>query len=278
MDNPIEGWIIRGLLGGVTIYWKVSGYMHPPGELVVTPYRIENRRVDPGHKPFGAGVRYMPCIGRPVNVERRGAGVEVDPSHILKLRLGDLKVARPHIVELLEILNPEWAGLTGSWAIFQESKHSDVDLLAYQGDGWDIYKALEDLKDEGLVTHCPGRYHANVKRIHGHQLLDACYKGQRYTLRILETIEARECTGYTVPHGWIHARITIEEPLAPHRVPALYRATIEGMGRVVLETWHTRYQEIAPAIYVARIHLFYTPNGVRASPDLGGWIKACTAP
>ena len=278
MSSPVEGWIVRGLLGGVTIYWKVSGYTHPPGELIVTPYRIQGRRVDPSHRPPGASPRYMPCIGRTVHLEKTGSGVTVDPSHILRLRMRDLAEARPRVAELLETINPEWAGLTGSWATLHETPQSDVDILAYHGDGWRIYKALEDLKEEGRITPCPGKHKAAVPRIHGYQLLDACYRGERYTIRILETLQARGCTGYTTPLGWITARITIEEATAPHRVPALYQASIEGVGRLILETWHTRYQEIKPGIYKAKLQLFHTPKGARASPDLGGWIRQCTAP
>ncbi len=263
--TPIEGWIA----GWHGIYWKISGYMHPETGLVAVPYRGKNRLEPTTDIPWQPK-HYISCIGRKVYTIPRHANL-INPYRVLKLRLNDLKDKRPGIVDLLDVLSPEWAGLTGSWAVWSESESSDVDLLVY---GKDVYKTLIDLQREGRIRWCPGKHNLRLPRLHGIQLLDACYLGNKYTIRILKTLDEMECNGYIrIPIAALTSPAEIN-PVRPYTVPATYIIHLEGVGRAVMETWHTRYQELAPGRYIVKYTLFYEIPGDRliASPDLGGWI------
>lgn len=273
MNRPVEGWILHQAWGGIVVYWKVSGYMHPEARAVAVPYRVGKTRTSPRAAIPGLNTEYYYCVGRRSYLVDLNRVTWISPDRLLKYRMEDLRARRPGIVELLQTLNPEWKGLTGSWATLHESVGSDVDLLIYHKDGWSIYNALADLLDEKKISGCPGRHQVDLPRIHGYQLLDACYKGERYTIRILKTLEPQACKWMITPIGWMTTVLEIVDPVAPHTVPAAYRAREPRLGDVILETWHTRYQEMSPGLYEARLQVFEAPHGTIVSPDLGGWIR-----
>ncbi|MFN4046530.1 MAG: hypothetical protein ACK4H7_04240, partial [Acidilobaceae archaeon] len=198
LENAIEGWIVRVSLGYLEETWTVRGYKHPEGALIATPYMRGSRRVkayDLAEAPSWL-LEFTPCIGREAPViPERIVTMALDPGESFKVRRGDIS---GEVLELIDHLNPEWVGLTGSWAIAGERKDSDVDLLVY-GDHRDIYATLRDLREEGAIRACNviERY-GKVKdmmdwrlysKLSTLKLLDSCFKGAPYTLRVLRTLE-----------------------------------------------------------------------------------------
>lgn len=269
----IDGWIVkyRDLS-----YWVIKGYSQPPNSLVAIPYRTsEGKRVNvEDYRLFTPPwlIRWVKCIGREAPLLSLGDIIQVyDPFIAYKLRAKDLPDA---IRELIDYLNPEIVGLTGSWLLGFEREDSDVDLLIYGGS--EIYLALADLAAEGAITDCIQR--ARLPRIYGFTLTDACFKGAKYTLRILRRLTSEDCKKTLIPLEKYVGPIRIIESSKSYKVPAEYTIILERTGlEAIMETWHTRYMELAPGRYCARLSLRIdtTENVIVASPDLEGAINVC---
>ncbi|BAN90683.1 hypothetical protein [Aeropyrum camini] len=275
----VEGWIVEAP-GSPAEYWIVKGYEHPPGKVVAAPYRRGGKRLDPRsieQAPLWT-IEHFPCRGGPVPMLSLDAASSkpVNPWRVLELRYPDL----PHpIKHLLEEVNPELAGLTGSWAVFAEDRGSDVDLIVY-GDPDEIYLALKYLKSRGAIVrhkHKRSEYPLDSAR-----LLDSCIKngGETacYTLRILRYTTPRECSKRLTPLGLYAGPLEItgeQEALDSILVPARYRAVLLKLGLpAVVETWRTSYQELKPGVYAGVLEVFADQNGaITASPDLKGHLK-----
>ncbi len=265
----IDGWVVRAVWAGIEAYWVVKGYEHPDWGVVVVPYRVLGKRYPTKPDPviFPGLEVYLDCMGRAVPVmPYKRVTTFIDPIYALKLRLNDLPEA---IKELVEQVGAE--GLTGSWAVMNETPQSDVDLLSFNKES---YKALRDLALEGSLSHCPR------KPKWGHQppprksVLDACYKGVPFTLRILRMREKIPCS----TRRWLvkrySGRIEIRDIGEGFLTPARYEAFIPGLGSLILETWHTRYYEWPPGIYDVNLVIYYVEGeGYVASPDLYGRME-----
>ncbi len=284
LEHAIEGWMVRVSLGYLEETWTVRGYTHPDGALIATPYMRGSKRVkayDLAEVPSWL-LEFIPCIGREApRISERVVTMVLDPEGSFKVRKGDIN---GEVLELLDYLDPEWVGLTGSWAIAGEREDSDVDLLVY-GDHSNIYATLRDLRDEGSIRAC------NVEKKYGKigdmmswrlylklstlKLLDSCFKGAPYTLRVLRTLEREQCRGALIPLGYYKATVKILDTSEAHLTPARYEAEIEGFGGVTIETWHTRYMELPRGIYKAllRLTLNTKTGAIIASPDMTGWIE-----
>ncbi|GBF08504.1 hypothetical protein apy_02290 [Aeropyrum pernix] len=275
----VEGWIVE-VPGSPAEYWVVKGYEHPPGKVVATPYRRGWRRLDPRsikQAPIWT-LGYFPCRGGPAPMLSLEAAIAkpVNPWSALEIRYRDL----PHPIRvLLEEVNPELAGLTGSWAVFAEDGGSDVDLLIY-GDPSEIYTALESLASRGVIK--PHRHERSHYPLHGVRLLDSCIKyggvTSCYTLRILRYTSPRECSRRLTAIGRYTGPIEIigeQEPLDSILVPARYRSVLLRLRvEAVVETWRTSYQELKPGVYEGDLELFVDQHGgITASPDLDGKLK-----
>ncbi len=267
---PFEGWLVR-LIDEV---WLVRGYEHPPGRLIVAPYR---------HGTSRYGTRqvlrpeFLECTGRTVLTIRRGEGQLIDPSEALRRASIPLQVR-----ELIDVIDPDWSGLTGSYAIGLQRPDSDVDILVFSPKPHAIYKALGDLKERGLIADCRQdlRYakerdsftYEEFLALHPLKLLDSCYKGVPYTLRILRLIDERPCESRFTPLGWIRVvgRVMGTES---YLTPAVYE--VEGDFRLYLMTWRTRYQELPRGKYL--ISGLLQRDEVKGSlyvvPDLGGYVR-----
>ena len=280
----IEGWIVRTTVNGVEESWLVKGYSHPEEGLVAVPYRRGGLRLEPFqyhvHAPNWT-LKHVKCTGRTVPVLEwdRITGV-VDPETILRVRLFELPES---IRSLLDVLNPDWAGLTGSWAVYVETPDSDVDLLVY-GEG--VYKALEDLGEEGLISQCRRgkwwhslhpEYRSGLGGELQQRLLDSCIRGYPYTIRILRRTTPAPCSENITYLGKIEGPIEISTGWESHLTPARYRVRILGLDsstEAILETWHTRYMELPGGLYRARLSLFLDSNGrLIVSPDIDGSLE-----
>ncbi len=275
--KPIEGWIVRTIYNGVPVYWKISGYRHYGRYRVAIPYRYGSRRIPPeqyDRLPL-PGLTHLECIGRKAYLVDVKHATIYSPEAVLKQRIRDLGSKGKVVNLLLESGVVEWIGLTGSWALFMETMESDIDLLVYTRSPDKLYKILYEEALDGGISPCRGRYNTGLSYIHGFRLLDACYKGIKYTLRLLIRLEDEDCCCKTIYRvGSIRGSMEILYAISPYTVPATYAVYIRGLGRVILETWHSRYQELSPGAYKASLDVFYDKSrGIIVSPDLGGSIE-----
>lgn len=251
------------------LFWLVKGYEHPEGSVVAVPYRTPwGTRLDPaGYRrlaPIIQGrIRFLPCMGReaPV-VEVREIVWVPDPSAALKLSRLPSRIA-----SLLEALDPEWAGLTGSRLLGAEVGVSDYDILVYPRDAASAVDALLRFWRRGLSEPCTRRGGRSSP-------LDACAGGTGYTIRMLRTLEPLPCRGVRPFLGWWSGFLEIVDAgVESFLVPARYRARALGLGEIVLETWRTRFQALPKGCYQARIELFLEGDSILGTPDLGGMLS-----
>jgi len=269
---PFEGWLLRDAVSGS--YWVVKGYEHPSDRLIVVPYRAS---------AGGPAVpEYLPCIGRTALTVRRDLVDAIDP--VRALRSASLP---GEVHELLDRLGSQWAGLTGSYAINAQGPTSDVDLLVYSERAADLYGALRDLRADGLIGECNQeiRYlkekdsfaRSEFLLLHPLKLLDSCYKGVPYTLRILRAAEERPCSSRFTSLGFVTLRGSLKG-LEPYMTPARYVLSSSGVGEVYLLSWRTRYQELPDGVYLVRGLLQRDENmgSLYLVPDLGGYVRPVT--
>lgn len=263
----------------------VSGYTHPEGGLVVSPYLHLDRRVKTyDYRFFEPLLEHIDCIGRRAPVIRESRVITyIDPAKALRERLGDID---SRILELLDHLAPEWAGLTGSWSIFRERVASDIDLLVF-GDAIEIYSTLMDLKEEGYIASC--RDHERVEKRRelmgslllsltlDKKLLDSCYKNYPYTLRILKTLDREPCSRRVYPLGFYEGLIRVYRVNGGFTVPTVYEVELlDSRQEALLETWHTRFMELPQGLYKGRVRVFLDSDRIKVSPDIDGWMEIVT--
>jgi len=197
----------------------------------------------------------------------------VNPRIALRMRWNRLpKVIR----SIIERLDYEWIGLTGSWALGLEGPQSDVDLLVY---GNTVYDSILDLANRGLIKPCPPRYdrvkEAFTSMLYPLKLVEACWEGVRVTLRILRSITRLPCKR-RIPLGPFKAIVELIDIGESHLVPARYRVRVINLhhgprvSEVVLETWRTRYQELPPGLYKVAGDAWLEEDSIIVSPDIGG--------
>jgi len=270
---PFEGWLLRDTVSGS--YWVVKGYEHPSDRLIVVPYRASATGGP-------AVLDYLPCIGRTALTIKRDVVEAIDP--VRALRSASLP---GEVNELLDRLGPEWAGLTGSYAIKAQGPTSDVDLLVYSERASDLYSVLRDLKADGLISECNQeiRYlkekdsftRSEFLLLHPLKLLDSCYKGVPFTIRILRAVEERPCSSRFTSLGFVTLRGSLKG-LEPYMTPARYILSSSGIGEVYLLSWRTRYQELPDGVYLVRGLLQRDENmgPLYLVPDLGGYVRPVT--
>lgn len=257
------------------VWTIVRGYRHPDGYIIVEPYR----RLDCGRQ-LHLRKEKIHCLGTLYYKLPKHRLVLHDPNEalaILKPRTRQL------IEELASKIDAAYYGITGSQAIACASPVSDYDIVIY-GVPDDVGERLEKLRVKGLINQCkwdtiitkrrprhPGDVALDTARIKK-SLVDSCYRGLPYTLRILERLNEEACGEPLVPLGVYEGPATIVEAVDPYIVPARYIIELEGLGEAILETWRTRYQELAPARYIIRVSLRLDGGRLTATPDHGGYI------
>lgn len=273
MIVPGDGWLL--LHGDMILLAK--GYEHPPGWVVVAPYRVNGARVDPASYRIsfrGIVEKRLDCIGRTVALVPQGRVEPLDPVAAFHAARRDIMSLGPGMRRLVSVLESNGVvGITGSWAYGGESKGSDVDFIIKADDVEGLVDSLKRLKPEPCQ-----RPLVRLPRINGFQILDACVGGVKYTIRVVESLYGRPCGGSRITQvaSKIRLQVAIREPIAPYSVPARYSGYSPGLGDVIVETWRTRYQELAPGEYRMVADLFYDHGrGVLvASPDIGGMVWA----
>ena len=252
----------------------VRGYEHPVEGLIVTPYKAPadvmtsvERRV------------YLECVGRTVPVIGRGGAEIVDPAEALKRA-----TVPPQARELIDVIAPSWAGLTGSYALGLQRPDSDVDILVYSRRPHEAYRALADLREEGLVADCRQdlRYakerdsfnYPEFSLLHPLKLLDSCFRGLPYTLRILRLAQERPCESRFTPLGWV-AFVGEVRGGEPYLTPAVYSVRPDAVGEVLMMTWRTRYQELPEGRYFISglLQRDEVKGQLYVVPDLGGRVR-----
>lgn len=273
---PFEGWLVKSPDGAA---WIVKGYEHPDDGYIAAPYHNSVPWHSGNKSVGGISYRYLDCVGREVFVIPRRYGALIDPSDAMR------SVVLPRsLAELLDLLSPEWVGITGSWALGTAKPSSDYDLLLYSNKPSELYGALKDLAQEGHIAECNRdvRY-SKVKDswsirdfdlLHDFKLLDSCYKGVAYTLRLLRQIDERRCASFYRSLGWFEGVIYINDIGESFLVPARYRARLGLAGPVAyILTWRTRYQELPPGRYLARGLLQASGPDLYLVPDVWGYIR-----
>ncbi|MEM0340467.1 MAG: hypothetical protein QXV55_02435 [Acidilobaceae archaeon] len=282
LRNAIEGWTVVVSRRGSLDFMVVRGYRHPDWGLIVSPYTIFSRRVKSYDFSWVEDIlERVDCIGRRVPVARYSSVISyIDPEKALKVRRDELD---SRVLELIDVISPEWSGLTGSWATFSENLKSDVDLLIYS-DPEEVYKVLRDLREERSIAPCDLEKRAKkiedlldlryYELISQTRLLDSCYKGYPYTLRVLRTLEREPCSALVYNLGRYEGMLRIKNALGAFAVPALYEVELIDIGlKAVLETWHTRFAELPKGFYMARVSLFEERGTLKTSPDIDGWMR-----
>ncbi len=256
----IDGWLLRVSIGGSVNTWLVKGYMHPEGHVVAVPYKKEN------FAPFWL-YSYVPCLGRYVSlVPKRNIVVKINPFQAFRLRKNDIP---KDILELVEILDAEAVGITGSWALNNEREDSDVDLIIYDENLERVYNMLRKLREDGLIFQCRREKEMFnkveepwiVEEYKKVRVLESCYKGIPYTIRLLRSMHEIPCLKIVLPLGNASKLLVkIINNRENYLVPARYEVKIlegpswitdlqEKFDKIVLETWRTRYQELKTGVY-----------------------------
>ena len=269
--TPGDSWLLA--YGEIMLLAK--GYDHPPGWVVVAPYKVNGARVDPaGYQLKARGIveERLDCIGRKVMLAPINSVNPVDPVRAFQVARGSIISLHPAMKRLVEVLEDNGVvGLTGSWAYGGERQSSDVDFIIKADDTDRLVKALL-----GLSPRQCKQPPARLPRLNGLQLLDACVDSYKYTIRVVESLYGRPCGGMRITQiaARYRLRVFIREPITPYNVPARYLAYAAGLGEVIVETWRTRYQELAPGVYYMVADLFYDhrDGSLIASPDLGGMV------
>ncbi len=257
-------------------FWAfVRGYRHPEGYVIVEPYKRLNCAPPPPtpREP-------IPCIGSGFHIVPRDRVLIHEPSEALALLDWE---AREKIEELASKIDAAYYGITGSRAIACAGPGSDYDIIVYGVPG-DVGDRLERLRAKGVISQCkwasiaskrkprhPRDVAVDPVRVRS-SLLDSCYKGLPYTLRIIERINEEACGEPIAVVGVYEGPARILEAIDAYSVPARYLVELEGVGEAILETWRTRYQELAPGRYLVRATLRIEGERQVATPDHGGYI------
>ncbi|MCE4610482.1 MAG: hypothetical protein F7B17_00735 [Desulfurococcales archaeon] len=241
------------------------------------PYRVKGGlRLPtlPNLAPLPALERFE-CIAAEAPIAQ-DTGVYINPSKALDVRLEDL----PEAVREILSANPSWAGLTGSWAVFEETGSSDVDLLLYYDDLPSGIRALSKTLGKMGLRGCKGPRSAWPARAGVEaRIVEVCRGSLRVTLRILKRIWGETCsTPKLAPAGKLSGVIEIlgeESPCSSITVPARYLFRGPRGLQGVLETWRTSFQELPRGLYRidALLRIERDSGLLVATPDYGGGLR-----
>ncbi|AFZ71064.1 hypothetical protein Calag_1355 [Caldisphaera lagunensis DSM 15908] len=276
-----EGWHIKTKHNNKEIIWIIKGYEHPKEGFISIPYRISGKRVNINeiYEEIKDYYLYLDCVGKEVPVVKRNEILKYyDPKEIF---IKNVNILPKNIIELVEFLKVEYAGLVGSYLLGYQKKNSDVDLILY-GNNNEIYENLLQMKREGLIFNCIDRYdkvsdtmtRSEYELFAQRRVLDSCYKGIPYTIRILRQIYSEECRSIYKTLKSFKGEIEIYDNKENFLVPSIYLANSIDLGKVEIMTWHTRYMELPLGRYYIEgvVQLNVKDNRLIVVPDQGGRI------
>ncbi len=277
MRGCVDGCIVEASVNGLSFLALVKGYEHPINAFFIVPYKINNIKLS---------LIKANCIGRNTFIlYKNNIKIYYNPQKILRMRWKELpREAR----DLLALLEPDWAGLTGSWAVFKETRESDVDLLLYFNEKNKIIDILKNIIKKTInfnkkclkriIAKRSGRSDIGIDlNIIKNSLTEICFQDKLFTLRILRRIEPLPCDimeqrrvwlGRGEYRGFMRPLGDVDSLL----VPAYYILD----NKIIVETWRTRYQGLPEGVYCVRGDVFEEKNGVQViSPDLWGGVWKC---
>jgi len=255
----IDGFMVIGSISGYHEVFLVKGYRHPEGRIVVIPYAYKGTRFTAYP---GLDVTRLDCIGWPVPQLAKNRIVRVlDPFTSYRLRYREIPVLLRELINLLGV--DDETGLTGSYLLFKEGRSSDVDfLIAAPTKSGYILNTLRELRDDGYISQCRpwatirSKVHQDWLRHHYEtRVLESCYKGVPYTIRLLRATDPMPCTGNAYGIGYYNGMVRLRGIGESHLVPSRYEIVemrpepFTWQGRRVLEVWRTRYQELKEGWY-----------------------------
>ncbi len=288
---------ILGSSRGFLEYYYVRGYEHPIRGYIVEPYRGATCGGKRRGNQILAVENTIPYFGRSVYL------LDLSDVHNVINPLSALEVTYSYfparIRSLIEALASYQVGLTGSWAIGCEKRDSDIDLVIYEFDE-DLIRILQRYADQGLIKQCRslnliirkrnGRRDISTLYAHvANSLLDSCFQGVPYTIRILRRNEPQiinELENRYIKLGSTSIFVKIENTgIEGYLTPARYRSKIlrildqdsiamHSIKEVLIESWRTRYTEIRPGNYIVKGELFLDlwEDIIILSPDFEGGI------
>jgi predicted nucleotidyltransferase len=277
-----EGWYAK-VKNFEDILWIIKGYEHPENGYIAIPYLIGKKKISSNdfikYTPRNF-IKYLDCVGRDVPVILKESIIEsYDPHEIFINKYMNLP---QKILELIDVINPSYVGLIGSYAFGLENINSDVDLTVF-GDNRKIYEKLKELRNNGLIKNCSNRYNkvSNTMSqkaylmLSNRRVLDSCYLNIPYTIRILRQIESKKCYSMYSNISSYKGLIEIYDNDESYLVPSFYKVKSIDYGNIELVTWHTRYSELPLGKYYfdGTLQRDEIKHKIIISPDLGGKIE-----
>ncbi len=280
--GPVEGWLAktRRSLG------FVKGCHQPLPRLFYTPRLVEG--VKTWNPPRGL------VIDEAAAWSTTRCGIEsyiLDPSRALLhapweaaagLRSCDAPICRAALglLELLGLAPGEPpGGVTGGLA-YSPGSASDIDLVVYGlGAGEEVYRALRDLREDGVTAPLWGRGHGWSAADEGlHEalatarLLQGVYRGFVYEVRVTACTAPSHCPRIHV-EGWAVVEGVVCGGLG-YTTPSLYRVCGAGGEEWLVMSYRLRYTELPRGLRVRVGGQVQRLCGLRVLvPDHGGSVE-----
>lgn len=194
-------------------------------------------------------------------------------------------------LEFLEYLSAEGGdlvGVTGSLA-YDSEKAEDIDLVAYGPRIERVYKALHDLREDGITRPFRGRGHAWSNSdyllnsiIASKRLLFGYYKGFEYNVRLVYCAKPARCIpikvlGKAVLEADVVSSTSFSSPafymMRIRKILDTDVALLTGLEHIQMITFRLRYMEIPVGSRVIVRGEIETLEGVlRIIPDHSGFV------
>lgn len=263
-----ESYMYRGVL------YLVKGYQHPRGLVIAYPkYSIVRRdKLSEHEKLIYLNTTYWDCIKQsvttiPLNSAYPFANYAISPRVL-------------YIKSLLESLLEVELHLTGSAMISED--FNDVDFVVY-GANEDVAERLERAFNRGvldkpvsmLVEEYLKKHHNELKleeylHLKKNTVLHGFFKGVHVNFKLVELSKGYEgCKEPVEDYFRYSGLVEIVNALNPHRIPAKYKAFVEGR-EVVVESLRELYAELpAGRYYTVNSRVEKRKSGLHLVPDHG---------
>jgi len=280
--GPVEGWLARTRrsLG------FVKGCHQPLPRLFYTPRLVGGRKT--WNPPRGlvldeaAAWTATRCGIDSYTLDPSQASLMAPWEAARRLRGCDAPLCRAAL-ELLELLGLPLGeppgGVTGGLAYSPRSA-GDMDLVVYGlGTGSEVYRALHDLREEGVTAPLRGRGHgwsradeALHEALARNRLLQGIYRGRVYEVRVVACTAPSPCPRIFT-EGWRSVEGVVCGGLG-YATPSLYRVCgVDGEDWLVV-SYRLRYTELPRGLRVRVQGQVQRLCGLRVLvPDHGGSVE-----